>query len=140
MKAPFLIMLVVIISACQSSNTNSVKDVDTLSTVVGNDVDSSGCLTSAGFIWSQTKKTCIQPWNEGIKLHNVNSSASFQKAAYIVIDSTSKQAEIFMAENNIILSQIAPDIYSNGSFNLAKEDHCWTIRFNNTQLYQEPTM
>ncbi len=128
--------------ACQSPNTNSTTTTDTLATMVGQDTDSLGCKASAGYIWSRVKKTCIRPWEEGIELRILNTSSSFQTAAYVVVDSMHREAEIFMAEDNnsIILKQLSTQKYSNGNFNLTKEDHCWTLSLNDTKLYQEPIM
>src|SRR5690606_41103129 len=63
-------------------------------------------------------------------------------SAYVVVDSIHKEAEVFMAEdqNSIILKQMSAQNYSNGNFNLTKEDHCWTLSLNDTKLYQEPIM
>jgi hypothetical protein len=33
-------------------------------TVVGNDIDSHGCKTSAGYSWCEEKQKCIRPWEE----------------------------------------------------------------------------
>ncbi|NGM62808.1 hypothetical protein G5B30_12890 [Sphingobacterium sp. SGG-5] len=129
---------------CQSTNTTSSATADTLmtSTAVGSDTDSLGCKGSAGYIWSQIKKTCIRPWEEGIELRVMNTSSSFQTAAYVVVDSIQREAEVFMAEdqNSILLKQMSAQNYSNGNFNLTKEDHCWTLSLNDTKLYQEPIM
>lgn len=130
--------------ACQSTNTTSSTTRDSLeaSVSIGSDIDSLGCKGSAGYIWSRLRKTCIRPWEEGIELRILNTSSSFQTAAYVVVDSVQREAEVFMAEDNssIVLKQMSAQKYSNGNFNLTKEDHCWTLSLNNTKLYQEPVM
>ena len=130
--------------ACQSTNTTSSTTRDSLETSVsiGSDIDSLGCKGSAGYIWSRLRKTCIRPWEEGIELRILNTSSSFQTAAYVVVDSVQREAEVFMAEDNssIVLKQMSAQKYSNGNFNLTKEDHCWTLSLNDTKLYQEPVM
>ncbi len=130
--------------ACQSTNTTSSTTRDSLeaSVSIGSDIDSLGCKGSAGYIWSRLRKTCIRPWEEGIELRILNTSSSFQTAAYVVVDSVQREAEVFMAEDNssIVLKQMSAQKYSNGNFNLTKEDHCWTLSLNDTKLYQEPVM
>src|SRR5690606_34580699 len=130
--------------ACQSTNTTSSTTRDSLeaSVSIGSDIDSLGCKGSAGYIWSRLRKTCIRPWEEGIELRILNTSSSFQTAAYVVVDSVQREAEVFIAEDNssIVLKQMSAQKYSNGNFNLTKEDHCWTLSLNDTKLYQEPVM
>lgn len=125
--------------ACQSNRTvtNAVQN-DSL-TNIGGDVDKKGCLTSAGYTWSQLKNDCIRPFEDGISLDILNAANSYQTVAYIFIDSLQKKAEIFVSEEDesIILEQRNDSLFTNGKFHLAKENFCWTLSLNKIKLYQE---
>lgn len=123
--------------ACQSTNNQSGRPVDTLSYVVGNDRDSSGCISSAGYTWSAVRQDCIRVWEEGIRLMAANSSGSAQLSAFLVFGQDRKKVEIFMSENNLILSQVEEENYSNGQFDLKKDSAGWAVSFKDRILYQE---
>jgi len=124
---------------CQSNRTiNAVESTDSLQTI-GGTKDKNGCLTAAGYTWSQLKKNCIQPFEDGISLDILNTASSYQTGAFILLDSLQKKAEIFVSEEDesIILDQSNDTLYSNGKFHLIKENFCWTLSLNKTKLYQE---
>lgn len=124
---------------CQSNRTSStITKVDTLNNI-GVKKDKNGCLTSAGYTWSQLKKDCIRPYEEGVSLDILNAARSYQTAAFILIDSLQKKAEIFVPEENhtIILDHSNDSLYTNGNFFLTKENLCWTLCLNKIKLYQE---
>lgn len=127
---------------CQSNRTTSssstISTVDSVSNIEG-EKDKNGCLTSAGYTWSQLKNDCIRPFEEGISLDVLNAANSYQTSAFILIDSLQKRAEIFVAEedHSIILDQSNDTLFTNGNFYLTKENFCWTLSLNKTKLYQE---
>lgn len=124
--------------SCQSASKSTNQQADSTA-LVGATKDKQGCLTSAGYTWSQLKNDCIRPFEDGIELNILNTAASYQTAAYILVDSIKREAEIFVAEENqsILLKQDSTNTYTNGKFNLTKEDFCWTLSLNKIKLYQE---
>lgn len=126
------------IIGCQSSRTTSTAHADTLANI-GGDTDKHGCLVSAGYTWSQLKNECVRPFETGIALHVINNASSYQSAAYVLIDSVKNEAEIFMPQENgsILLKKDSANTFTNGTFNLGKEEFCWTLTMNKTKLYQE---
>jgi hypothetical protein len=138
MKTNLLTLTILLLMGCQSNRTTSSVQTDTLANIGGNK-DKDGCLTSAGYTWSQLKNDCIRPFEDGIALEILNTSNSYQTAAFIVIDSVQKKAEIFVPDENdsIILEHSNDTLFSNGKFNLTKENFCWTLSLNKTKLYQE---
>lgn len=138
MKFIFASLLSLLFIGCQSTNTNSSTTSDTLANI-GGDKDRNGCLTSAGYTWSQLKKDCIRPFEDAIALEILNTSNSYQTAAYILMDSLQQKAEVFVPDENdsILLSQTNDSLFTNGKFNLTKENFCWTLSLNKTKLYQE---
>ena len=133
-----LMITAIILTSCQMSGNQNHATADTLANVGGNK-DSHGCLTSAGYIWSQLRGECIRPFEEGIALNIMNTSQSYQSAAYVLVDSIKNQAEIFVPEEvqSIVLDKTDNELYSNGKFNLNKEEFCWTLSLNQIKLYQE---
>ena len=125
-------------ASCQTQNSSSSETKDSLVNIGGNK-DKHGCLSSAGYTWSELKNDCVRPFEEGLALYILNTSTTYQTAAYVLIDSVANKAEIFVPNenNSIILEKESTDIYSNGKFNLAKENFCWTLSLNKTKLYQE---
>ncbi|HLS37164.1 MAG TPA: hypothetical protein VK023_02740 [Sphingobacterium bovisgrunnientis] len=139
MKISLLLSIVLLLIGCQSNRTNNaMESTDTLQNI-GGTKDKNGCLTAAGYTWSQLKNDCIQPFTEGISLDILNTANSYQTAAFILLDSVQKKAEVFVAEEDesIILDQSNDTLYSNGKFHLTKENFCWTLSLNKIKLYQE---
>lgn len=140
MKINLFIFFIVLLASCQSSNNAATSKVmaDTLS-IVGNDKDDKGCIASAGYKWSQLRNDCVRPFEDGITLEILNTANTYQTAAYVLIDSLQKKAEIFVPQENesIILDQSNDTVYTNGKFNLTRENFCWTLSLNKTKLFQE---
>ena len=141
MKTKLLIGTLSILScwSCQSNRTTSYAAQTDTSKSTGIDTDKNGCLTSAGYTWSQLKNNCIRPFEDGISLEVLNSTSSYQTAAFILLDSLQKKAEFFVSEEDesILLNQSNDTLFTNGKFNLTKENYCWTLSLNKTKLYQE---
>ncbi|MBL1409963.1 hypothetical protein [Sphingobacterium faecale] len=134
-----LLLYVIFASSCQSSKVSSSNaGADSLA-AVGADKDKHGCLLSAGYTWSQLRGECIRPFEQGIALHTLNTSSAYQTSAYLLVDSSKNEAEVFIPEeqNSIMLNQRNTTTYTNGRFTLVKDSNCWTLSLNKTALYQE---
>lgn len=140
MKINILILLMALLTSCHSSNNAAASKVmaDTLA-LVGNDKDEKGCIASAGYKWSQLRNDCIRPFEDGVTLDILNSANTYHTGAYILIDSMQKKAEIFVPQENesFILDQANDTVYTNGKFNLTRENFCWTLSLNDIKLYKE---
>lgn len=138
MKINLLFVFILTLVSCQSNRTISSTNTDTLS-MKGGKKDKNGCLTSAGYTWSQLKNDCIRPFELNISMETLNTSKSYQTAAFVYIDSLQNKAEIFIPdeEGSIILDQNNDSSFTNEKFNLTKENFRWTLSLNNTKLYQE---
>jgi|SRR5690606_10195502 hypothetical protein len=140
MKINLFLIILVCLMSCQSSNntSNSPAAADTIARV-GNTRDNNGCVTTAGYTWSQLKKDCIRPFEVGVTLEILNTANTYQTAAHILIDSTQKKAEIFVPDedDSIILEQSTDSTFTNGKFNLTRENYCWTLSLNTIKLFQE---
>ena len=67
--------------------------------LVGNSKDEHGCLTSAGYQWSEAKKDCIRIWEVGTRL------ISGDKHLFVVFSPDSAQVEIFLGKEKSLLLQ-----------------------------------
>ena len=139
MKTNLMLIFIPIFLGCQSNRTNSsTETVDTLQ-AIGGTTDSNGCMMSAGYTWSQLKKECIRPFEDGILLEILNTTKSYHTGAYVVIDSLQKKAEVFVTDEDqsILLDQSNDTLFTNGNFYLTRENFCWTLSLNKIKLYQE---
>ncbi|MCG2611866.1 hypothetical protein LZZ90_10150 [Flavobacterium sp. SM15] len=72
--------------------------------VVGNDKDDKGCVTSAGYMWSEVRKGCIRVFEEGYRLAPYKDQAEASEEdneqatlnAYIVFSNDKNVAELFL--------------------------------------------
>ena len=66
----------------------------------GADRDGHDCIGSAGYQWSEARKDCIRPFEDGVKmLPTTQSDTGAVYAAYIVFSADSAQAELFLPGN-----------------------------------------
>lgn len=78
----------------QAEVTGSAAD----SVVVGNDKDEHGCMTSAGYTWSEVQKDCIRLWEKGVRMTSVGDA---KKSLFLVFSPDSTQVELFFSEENV---------------------------------------
>lgn len=61
---------------------------------VGADGDSHGCISSAGYTWSEARESCIRVWEEGIELEPYAKDGT---RAYVVLSADGTLAEVFLS-------------------------------------------
>lgn len=105
--------------------------------IIGGQKDQNGCLTGAGYTWSQLKQTCIRPFEQGITLIQITSEGSFASASYILFSDDKKQAELFtpLETGSVLLKANNNGNYTNGQYQLKKENAGWTLYVDNTKLF-----
>jgi len=102
---------------------------------IGGQKDSNGCLTGAGFQWSNLEKSCIRAFELKIQLHN--SSKTF--SAGILFSKDQSKAEIFTKEVSEILHKSKVDTYKNKYYILHKKNGKWILsNYQNKILYSQP--
>src|SRR4051812_16614836 len=67
-------------------------------TAPGSDRDKHGCIASAGYTYSEIKKTCIRLFEQQIKLSEVNPGGTSSIAA-VIFSNDNKKAEVFLPTN-----------------------------------------
>lgn len=97
------------------------------STMVGNDSDEHGCLSSAGYRWSSIKKECVRPFEMPLKLYN--SDKTFLVG--VLFSDDKKQSEVFTKDGVSLLEQKSNQLYtsenSKGGFALEQKNGKWTF-------------
>lgn len=108
MKKIFLLVAIIFFTySCKDLSGSSDMSIqkDSLGTVVGNDKDDKGCVTSAGYTWSELKKSCIRPFEVGIRLNPAKEvkqgDAVF--SAFAVLEENGDRAELFIPNEKLPL-------------------------------------
>jgi hypothetical protein len=116
---------------------------DQTATLVGGDVDPTGCIRSAGYIWSVAKNRCIRIWEEGTAFTRYESGDDSRKNdpenVYVVLSDDKSQAEIFFGgtDRPVLLDQkpifegdISPVLYERDHENVKiqyRKDAYWIL-------------
>ncbi|GHE43128.1 hypothetical protein [Sphingobacterium griseoflavum] len=139
MKYMALLLVTLSLTACHGRKDNSKSSNTSNLAQLGGDKDDNGCLASAGYTWSKVRENCIRPWEEAITMNVTDTSTSFETAAFVLIDSTKHQAELFLKEEDesILLDSVSPLLYKNKQYTLAQENHCWSLIHQDEMLYEE---
>lgn len=102
MKKLFLLFAILIsVVSCRDLGTSSDNKgmmKDSLAKVVGIDKDKNGCVTSAGYKWSILKKTCIRPFEDGIRLNPATEIKAGDPviSAFAVLEEDGNKAELYL--------------------------------------------
>ena len=105
-----IILATVLLTSCDFIFKDHSKDDEVVleqkPVVLGTDRDEKGCVTSAGYMWSQTKNGCIRVFEEGFRLTPYKSEAdtidvdSEQATlnAYVIFSKDKTIAELFLPD------------------------------------------
>lgn len=140
MKYIILTLISTALWSCQSSGKKETAN-DTASSLapIGGAKDNHGCLLSAGYIWSKIKEDCIRPWEGTITMNITDTSTNFETAAFVLLDATKQQAELFIKEEDesVLLNGVNAHLYANKQYQLIEENHCWSLIHQEQVLYEE---
>lgn len=126
-----------------TSCNNSQKQKKEEAPVVGNDKDNHGCISSAGYTWSEVQKDCIRLWEKGVRTEAVNDNTD---VAYIVFAPDSAKVELFFSAdhpNEILERRSLPDgghawnVEDDDTKNVRMENGEWTISQRGKLIYRE---
>ncbi|MGL5788046.1 MAG: hypothetical protein ACRCX4_14705 [Bacteroidales bacterium] len=136
MKQLLLIFISLMLFACQSK---SAKPADEEKHVIGGSKDTHGCLTSAGYTWSELRQDCVRLFECGIRLNPVDNTNSYTTSAFLVFSNDSNQVEVFIPDSshstilsleNMKYSNINSDIIAH------KTDSMWILSINGKIRYE----
>jgi hypothetical protein len=107
----FVLALALVMACCK----NTPKSIDK----VGDDKDQHGCIASAGYTWSELKKSCVRIFEAGTQFSAYGKNQDSTLAAYIIISDDRKKAEVFVPSNYskepIILDAVKNATNTNGT-------------------------
>ena len=123
-KAVILSGIVLSMLSCNSPKKEEVKEekVNTeeiQEPLVGADRDEHGCITSAGFSWSELQQTCVQLWEAGVRLNPVEVKGDDSViSAFVLFNKDESKAEIILPnkEGSVILDKKAENLYEKGEY------------------------
>lgn len=94
----FAFFLLVGCSSDKSEVTNITSPNGPQSQIVGNDRDSHGCIPSAGYNWSQTRRTCVRVWEVATALQTSGENPT-PTGYYLIFNGQFQPAELFDDKN-----------------------------------------
>ena len=101
-KAIILSGIMLSILSCNSSKKEEMKEnpnqkVEEQEELVGADRDEHGCITSAGFSWSELQQTCVQLWEAGVRLDPIEVKQGDEViSAFVLFNKDESKAEIVL--------------------------------------------
>lgn len=113
--------------------------------VLGGDRDVHGCISSAGYTYSQLKNNCIKTFNQKIKLKEISTDKSYTSMTAIIFNKSMTKAEVFIpdgAAKSIILDKAGKEkIWKSGShikdsYVLTPHKKSYQIKKNDVVIYQ----
>lgn len=86
-----LLACLLLLGGCTQTKPRTATDMP----LTGNDRDAYGCIGSAGYSWSDLRKSCLRIFEIGIPLRNLRDPAA-STVAYIIDDPRSSALELFL--------------------------------------------
>ena len=142
-KAVVLLGIVLSMLSCNSPKKEEVKEEkvnteETQEPLVGADRDEHGCITSAGFSWSELQQTCVQLWEAGVRLNPVEvKEGDSVISAFVLFNKDESKAEIILPnkESSVILDKKSENLYEKGEY--LYDDKEGALSINGKVAYKE---
>ena len=142
-KAVVLSGIVSSMFSCSSPKKEEVKEekVNTeeiQEPLVGADRDEHGCITSAGFSWSELQQTCVQLWEAGVRLNPIEVKEGDEViSAFVLFNKDESKAEIILPnkEGSVILDKKSENLYEKGEY--LYDDKEGALSINGKVVYKE---
>lgn len=142
-KAVVLLGIVLSMLSCNSPKKEEVKEnlkqkTEEQEELVGADRDEHGCITSAGFSWSELQQTCVQLWEAGVRLNPVEvKEGDSVISAFVLFNKDESKAEIILPnkESSVILDKKSENLYEKGEY--LYDDKEGTLSINGKVAYKE---
>lgn len=143
-KLVLLSAITLFITSCdqilKDRKSNEV-DVDTDKNVVlGTVKDAHGCVTSAGYRWSQLRKECIRPLEEGYRLNTIEELKGEETAtsAFVIFEQDGgDRAELFLPntdESTLLKRENKKSPYKDANWTLEQQKN-YSLKKNGQLLY-----
>ena len=107
--------------------------------VLGMDKDDKGCVTSAGYKWSEIRKECVRVSEEGYRLNQIQEleEEDASASAFVLFEKDGDRAELYLpdAPKAIMLKQsVKNGAYKNKEYSLQSKTG-YTLKKNGTVIY-----
>lgn len=82
-------------------DSNGEVKTDTV-VAVGNDKDAQGCVTSAGYRWSDLKRECVRVYDVGYRLNSIDEleEDGSMYSAFVLFEDEGDRAELFLPDGS----------------------------------------
>lgn len=142
-KAVILSGIVLSMLSCNSPKKEEVKEEkvnteETQEPLVGADRDEHGCITSAGFSWSELQQTCVQLWEAGVRLDPIEVKEGDEViSAFVLFNKDESKAEVVLPnkEGSVILDKKSENLYEKDEY--LYDDKEGTLSINGKVAYKE---
>ena len=142
-KAIVLSGIVLSMFSCNSPKKEEVKEnpnqkVEEQEELVGTDRDEHGCISSAGFSWSELQQTCVQLWEAGVRLDPIEvKEGDAVISAFVLFNKDESKAEIVLPkkEGSVILDKKSENLYEKGEY--LYDDKEGALSINGKVVYKE---
>lgn len=98
--------------------------------MVGGGRDAHGCLSSAGYSWSDLRKTCLRVWEAGVRLDPVTPQGLYSSGAFVVSGPwyDHHRVELFLSKpyGSFILEK-AHGAWRGNGYILTRHDNIYTL-------------
>ncbi len=144
-KAVVLSGIVLSMLSCNRPKREEVKEEkvnteETQEPLVGANRDEHGCITSAGFSWSELQQTCVQLWEAGVRLNPIEVKGDDSViSAFVLFNKDESKAEIVLPkkEGSVILDRKVENLYEKDEY--LYDDKEGTLSINGKVAYKEET-
>ena len=142
-KAVILSGIVLSMLSCNSPKKEEVKEnpnqkVEEQEELVGTDRDEHGCISSAGFSWSELQQTCVQLWEAGVRLDPIEvKEGDAVISAFVLFNEDESKAEVVLPkkEGSVILDKKSENLYEKDEY--LYDDKEGTLSINGKAVYKE---
>lgn len=128
--------LLLLITCLGLASCNVKKDM--MPQALGSDRDENGCISSAGQTWSTLKQSCIQVFNEGVRLNPVKTKADEAIiSAFLLFNDDKSKLELFLPDNKetFIMKEAPKNVYKSKKYVYNSEEGILYI--NNVKEYSK---
>lgn len=136
----FTLALPLLLISCSTKNKKQEESKPTQE-AVGADKDQHGCITSAGYIWSDVLQECVRPWEVGILFEKIENA---EDTAVVIFSTDSLQVELIIPgeDTRVLERRSAQDGYvwnqeDDDTFNLSTKEGRMYLSKRQNVIYAE---
>ncbi len=126
----------------RATEASSLTDTSAERTPAGGQKDEHGCLTAAGYTWSQVKQSCVRVFESGIRMNPQDARLDQTTSAFIIFNDDQTVAELFLPgqKASLLLERTGTEgnyQWKNGDYALSAWKG-YVLKAGNRTLYHGP--